>query len=362
MRVERGNSNGGMPSGGGMLSFSSAVPRELVHRRAVAEVFMTDIRRVGEGRYMAAAQWPRLHMFYHSVAGMYDTALIAESLRQATILVAHTMEGVPLGQAFLMPDMAVHTLDGLSRHSGAPTEVHVGLEVNVPQRNGRGPAVMRVGARFYVGGQLIATGSAGARLVEPEAYARMRLRSATDDPARRITPLPPDRVGHRFSWNVVIGESGGGDVWPLHVDDTNPILFDHPLDHVPGLLLVEAIRQAIRAQTGFPELDFLTFNVSFLKIVELNDDACVSLLSVETDLQDEGWASAEITVRGATYVQFSCRFTLNVPKEPRLQQGLSPGRSDGPGSGTRPDWLREPVPATGSTTFPQFAPAHQRGA
>ena len=70
MRVERGKSDGGAsPWPGWSPSFSSTVPRELVHRRAISEVFMTDIRRIGEGRYLAAAQWPRLHPFFRSGPG-----------------------------------------------------------------------------------------------------------------------------------------------------------------------------------------------------------------------------------------------------------------------------------------------------
>jgi hypothetical protein len=90
MRFERGKPDGGTASGtDGRPSFSNTVPRELVHRRAISEVFMTDIHRISEGRYLAAAQWPRLHPFFHAGGGAYDTALIAESLRQATILLAH---------------------------------------------------------------------------------------------------------------------------------------------------------------------------------------------------------------------------------------------------------------------------------
>ena len=199
MRFDRRKYDAGASPGADWTpSFSSTVARELVHRRAISEVFMTDISRIGEGRYLAAAQWPRLHPFFCSTPGAYDTALIAESLRQATILVAHAMEGVPMGQVFLMPDMSVHALGGHSSDPGTPTDVNMLLDVNVSQRNAHGPVFLRVEARFDVGGHPIATGTAGARLVDPASYARLRLRPATDGQPPQTVPCRRSGQGTGF--------------------------------------------------------------------------------------------------------------------------------------------------------------------
>ena len=265
-----------------------------------------------------------------------------------------------MGQVFLMPDMSVHALGGHSSDPGTPTEVNMLLAVNVSHRNAHGPVFLRVEARFDVGGHPIATGTAGARLVDPASYARLRLRPAADGQPPQTVPLPPERAGHRFSHNVAIGAGGPADTWPLHVDDTNPTFFDHPLDHVPGLLMVEGIRQALRVRMGAPDLDFQSFDAGFLKIVELNDAASVTLRSVDTEGQNGGRATAAITARGAVCVELSCRFTLNAPNGPR--QDLPHERPGGQGPGTRPVWVREPSPARGLTTCPRSAPAHQHDA
>ncbi|YCH17934.1 hypothetical protein M1E17_03185 [Arthrobacter sp. D1-29] len=360
MRFERGKTDGGASSGtDGQPSFSNTVPRELVHRRAISEVFMTDIHRVGEGRYLAAAQWPRLHPFFHSGAGAYDTALIAESLRQATILVAHAMEGVPLGQVFLMPDMAVQSLGGHAGDPGTPAEVHVLLDASVSRRNAHGPGAMRIKARFDVGGRAIATGTAGARLVDPESYARMRRRAGADGPSPQTKPLPAELVGHRFSHNVVLGHEGPAGSWPLHVDGSNPTFFDHPLDHVPGLLMVEAVRQALRVRMGAPCLDFQAFEAVFRKMVELTDDASVSLQRMTVGGQDEGHASAAITVDGTVCVELDCRFAVSPPSD--LRQDPPHECSGAQRPGTQAIWRREPFQARGSTTYPRSASGHQHG-
>lgn len=315
---------------------------------------MTDIRRVGTRHYIAGAQWPRLHTFYNPLPGVYDSALIVESLRQATILTAHSMEGVPLDQVFLLPQMTVHALDGHSRDPSTPTNVHVCLEVDVLQRTPRGPAKLQVNARFYVNGNCIATGTAGARVVDPSTYARMRLRSETGGPPRPTVALKPEQVGHRHSGHVVIGESTRGDTWPLHVDETNPIMFDHPLDHVPGALLLEAIRQALRAQTRTPHLDFVRFDAAFLKIVELDDKADVSIFRSRIQ-HNRAEATAEIRVDDDVCVALTCEFELRVEGS---DGALAPGHSDGPTSGTRRVSNLAPVRAAGSTTCPQSAQAH----
>ncbi len=357
MRVAGGRPDGGLPASlERSVSFSSTVQRELVHRWGLSEVFMTDIHRVGDGRYIAGAQWPRLHTFYHPLPRVYDSALIVESLRQATILTAHSMEGVPLGQVFLLPEMAVHALDGHSRDPGTPTNVHISIEIDVLQRTPRGPAKLHVRARFYVNGNCIARGTAGARMVEPSTYARMRLGSETGGSPRPTVPLRPEQVGHRHSGHVVIGEGTDGGTWPLHVDETNPIMFDHPLDHVPGVLLVEGVRQALRAETRMPDLDFVSFDASFLKIVELSDNPEVSICLGKSH-HGRTQATAEIRVDAEVCMVVRCEFE---PRAESSDRALDPGYLRGPASGTHPVSTLAPVRAAGSTTCPQSARAHPR--
>ena len=357
MRVDGGRPDGGLPVFlNRSVSFSSTVQRELVHRWGLSEVFMTDIHRVGDGRYIAGAQWPRLHTFYHPLPRVYDSALIVESLRQATILAAHSMEGVPFGQVFLLPEMAVHTLDGHSRDPGTPTNVHISIEIDALQRTPRGPAKLHVSAWFYVNGNCIATGTARARMVDPSTYARMRLRSGTGGPSRPTVALRPEQVGHRHSGHVGVGDATGAGTWPLRVDETNPIMFDHPLDHVPGALLVEGVRQALRAETRMPDLDFVSFEASFLKIVELSDNPEVSIRRAKSHF-GRTQATAEIRVDNDVCVVLRCEFESRVESS---DPALGPEHLPGPTSGTHPVSTLGPVRAAGSTTCPQSARAHPR--
>src|SRR5690606_21766651 len=91
----------------------------------------------------------------------------------------------------------------------------------------------------------------------PQVYRRLR-GPATPPPAEAmaaaITPpkaLNPHLVGRALESEVVLaadetGPGHGREVSGrrLRVPTNNPWLFDHPVDHVPGMLLMEAARQS----------------------------------------------------------------------------------------------------------------------
>lgn len=66
-----------------------------------------------------------------------------------------------------------------------------------------------------------------------------------DHPAH--VPTKPSLVHKHRPENVVLGRfdrlPNGTYLAAVHVDQSHPFFFDHPVDHVPGLLLVEAARQ-----------------------------------------------------------------------------------------------------------------------
>lgn len=296
--------------------FSAAVPRELVHRRAVSEVFLTGIQRNDSTTYTISAQWPRWHVFFGSVGQGFDSALVIETLRQLTVLIAHAQLRVPLNVQFLMPDMSVSMTPRVVRNPQIPAEVTADVRVSEVKSTGRGVAAFRTSATFRVDGQTIADGTAGARIVDREAYNRIRSRREGADAPRIVSPVSSPEVGHRTPWNVVLGESSELGRWPLRVDVSNPILFDHPLDHVPGVLLIEAVRQAVRVALLDPSLDFLSLEAQFMSITEFGDDAVVVLESLEplesAAVEAEATSAlASIQASGSVRMQVTASFTTS---------------------------------------------------
>ena len=293
--------------------FERALPRELVHRRSIAEVFITDVRREDDGQFIVCAQWPRWHVLYDGRYG-HDSALLAETLRQLTIAIAHLGYGVPLGNMFLLPDMMVERMEAVTgigaNKNLEPGEVEITVRVFDVLRGLKGASRLRVEASYFAHGVLIARGSAGARIAAPGPYARLRRISGPSEPRPAIRAIDAAAVGHCSEWNVVLGASSARHVWPLRVDTTNPIYFDHPLDHVPGVLLLEAVRQVIRVALNRPHLDLDRFEAVFTEIVELHDAAEVAIVSL--DVCPAGTVDSRVEVRAHGNVMMAARATSSL--------------------------------------------------
>lgn len=296
--------------------FRAPVAREFVHRRAMAEVFLTGVRYHADRTYTVWAQWPRWHVFYGSQRDRFDSALIVETLRQLTVLIAHAQLGVPLGMQFLMPEMSVSMTPGATQDPSYPADVTAEVHISEVRGTGQGIAAFRSTATFLVDGHRIAEGTARARIIDPVAYNRIRSRHRITGEHHEVPPVSAARVGHASPWNVVLGESDAAGCWPLRVDISNPILFDHPLDHIPGVLLIEAVRQALRLAVEDPGLDFATLEAQFTSIAELTDEAKVVLESLTNGAESMA-AVASIQVNGRVLMR---AVTGAKPMKPPLRR------------------------------------------
>jgi 3-hydroxymyristoyl/3-hydroxydecanoyl-(acyl carrier protein) dehydratase len=115
---------------------------------------------------------------------------------------------------------------------------------------------------MWIGDRPVFRGT-GAWTIQPAAlFQRLRRTSARPAPAPAAevygrTQPTPARLPHAYGTNVVISsprrDHGGEFVSSLIVDHTHPYFFDHPCDHVPGMLLLEGCAQfalAAWAETG----------------------------------------------------------------------------------------------------------------
>ncbi|MGW2057340.1 ScbA/BarX family gamma-butyrolactone biosynthesis protein [Streptomyces sp. NPDC001840] len=230
------------------LQLTTTVPREFVHRAAVAEVLLTGWRRVDEARFTVTGQWPRLHCFFTPIDGLHDPLLAAETVRQVGSLLAHAEFGTPLGHQFLMRDLSFTVEPGQLAVGGVPA----GLELDVvcpeiTRRRDGELAGLRYEAVVRRDGRTVATGRASFVCAAPAVYRRLRGERASRSDVRRpplTTPVAPWSVGRTGPYDVVLSPGGDEPGWLLRVDTGHPVLFDHPVDHIPGMVLLEAARQA----------------------------------------------------------------------------------------------------------------------
>ncbi|CAL9325096.1 ScbA/BarX family gamma-butyrolactone biosynthesis protein [Streptomyces sp. SudanB182_2057] len=245
------------------LSWSRTVPRELVHRASVAEVLLTDVQRVDATRFLAAACWSRSHpTFPVDGHAAHHPLMVVETLRQLGIFIPLRYLGVPMDTRMLITDVFFTTDPGAQPHAthGA-TQVTCRVRVTGLRAGSDGTtAGLRLHTEFLADGAVFARAGGGARFLSPERYAALRgpLTGTCQPPASAGLLRPdPARLGVSHARDVVIGRAGPegegqrrrgrGDPPEMLVDAADPwhpFFFDHATDHVPGMVLLEAARQA----------------------------------------------------------------------------------------------------------------------
>lgn len=219
-----------------------------VHKRNRLAVRPTRWRNLEKNCFEVEAGWAHYHPIYQTDAqGGPDLLLAAETLRQCVVLIAHAGYGVPLDSAFVMRGISLRLLDA-SHRDAEPLAVTVTCQ-EVRRRRGQLQG-MRIELSFRQGARLAAVGTGDLLVLPASIYPRIR--------SGRITPQ--EAVAYDLMENVRVGKDRAQDVllsfrdpvWTLQPDTTHPVLFDHPCDHVPGMLLLEAARQvAYAALDGF---------------------------------------------------------------------------------------------------------------
>ncbi|MEU0082468.1 AfsA-related hotdog domain-containing protein, partial [Micromonospora tulbaghiae] len=95
-------------------------------------------------------------------------------------------------------------------------------------------------------------------------------------------------------------------------DRTHPILFDHPLDHVPGMLLLEAARQSTTATLGHTTLP-LHIDSTFTRYVELDTPCTIHTTHHTTPT---GHHTVTVTAHQADQTAFHCTITPHTTPTP----------------------------------------------
>jgi hypothetical protein len=234
------------------LSYDSCVPRSLVHKKAVSEVFLTDARELGPDRFAVAAQWPRDHVFFSpGQYGTSDSLLWIETARQAGIYLSHRFYGVPLGHPFILTSVDF-TINAPVLPETGPAPLAVTLEATCDRiKQNENSLSMSMEASVWVDG--VEAGRVGMtwQAVTMPRYEAVRTRHGQRQPSAAApaiygtVPLPPEVVRRRHERDVLLGAGlGTGYAWNLRLDTGHPVLFDHGSDHVPGIALIEAFSQA----------------------------------------------------------------------------------------------------------------------
>ncbi|MFF5714437.1 ScbA/BarX family gamma-butyrolactone biosynthesis protein [Streptomyces sp. 62] len=255
---------------------STRVPGEFVHRSDPTDIIPTGWTRLTENRFFVSARWLAAHPFFSPVAGdRHDPVLVAETIRQTTMLLAHAEFAVPVEDQFVMWGLH-YTADAEAlAFDGPSSDVTVDVicsDLDIRRGSLRNLRTTMVLTRD---GRHLATGGTQARCTSALAYRRVRgeRMAALGRPVPLLPGVAPQLVGREHAKDVVLAPGTRPGQWQLRINTGHSTLFRRPNDHVPGMLLVEAARQAATATLGSRAYLPTDMDVSFSRYAEL-DSPC----------------------------------------------------------------------------------------
>jgi hypothetical protein len=271
------------------MLFQQTVPRHLVHRMSTSEVFVTDLRVTGYNTFQVSARWPGIHSFYRPTTRFsHDPVLYLECLRQAGLLIAHVAFDVPEDFKFITHEKRFDiSTDGLRTNGLRPVDVLITVTAHDIRRRGKGFAGMLFEYKCFRDG--VQVGSAAIRwsCVSSAGYARLRGEhwNVTPGPVDGYRAVPAHVVGRRDERDVFLAECDDDRGWLLRLDPRHPVVFDHPVDHVPGMAAVEAARQAALIVLGQPQALPLRGDFALQRYVEF-DKPCLVIADADRTIDD----------------------------------------------------------------------------
>ncbi|MCF1594610.1 ScbA/BarX family gamma-butyrolactone biosynthesis protein [Streptomyces muensis] len=207
-------------------------------------VLIDSWQRTDEDRFTLRLDWPAAPHGHP-----YDPRVLTQTIRQSGLAVAHAEYEVPLDHQTLLNWLDVTVSPDFRVPDTEPSTLLVDLTV-APGRSGRRAAhAMHMEIRTSPDDEPVARADTEFGWISPAAYRRVRgdrLTGAWGD-----WPLPdpvePGLVRRGQAVDVVLAPTRAPHRWQLRNDVSNVLLFDHPVDHVPGLVLWEAAQQAAQA-------------------------------------------------------------------------------------------------------------------
>lgn len=282
------------------LEFVRSVDRRLLHRRALSEVFLTDTAAVDGQRFLAGAQLPSSHAYFTDHIGhtAVDPVLLLECARQAETYGAHRHLGVDEDTKFVLQSWSM-SLPGLfGAHAGDPAELVMEVTTDRPADATTPARSVTYGIRFLIAGQDVGEVRMAVGYLSSATYSFIRTKrrgsppvSSDDVPAVPATVAAQD-VGRSAPVNALLidpVQDGDGITAGIRTANDNPSMFDHAQDHLPGMVLTEAARQAAllagQRLLGRPaaETALTGFDLDFARFAEL--DAPTTVGAFPTDGQ-----------------------------------------------------------------------------
>lgn len=301
-------------AGGDARRTPHTVPRESVHRHSQSEVFLGSAGPGPDGSFTARAVLPRAHPYWtdHAHPRTADPLLLLECCRQAETYAAHEYFGVSADTKFVLVDWSLALEPAADGPAVAGTEVAIDATTHDVERRGDALRSLAYRMRLSVSGAPAGEVRMRVRYVPEAVYRAMRARRGGSAPPSSLeyrgrpdgVPAPPAEVARTAADNVVlldVRRDGDAVRARMRVAGDHPSLFDHAQDHVPGMVLMEAGRQAallaLARFGGHPAADWRmsVLRAEFSAYAELDAPLTVTALRPEPADGADGALGVRVT-------------------------------------------------------------------
>ncbi|MFF1908116.1 ScbA/BarX family gamma-butyrolactone biosynthesis protein [Kitasatospora sp. NPDC058218] len=217
------------------------------HLRRETSVLVAGWERLGVDEFGLDVRWPAVQ-----VDLPYDPRILAQTIRQSGLVVAHAEYDVPLTHQTVLSTLDFTVDPDFRVPRGRSATLDVRVTVSAGERSRRAVSALRMGILVRCEGAPVARADSEFGWISPAAYRRVR----GDGPGvgwgawSLPEPIATGLVGRLRAADVALAPGDRPHRWLLRNDPANHLLFDHPVDHVPGLALLEAATQAAQALRG----------------------------------------------------------------------------------------------------------------
>ncbi|MFF7978845.1 ScbA/BarX family gamma-butyrolactone biosynthesis protein [Streptomyces sp. NPDC007901] len=292
--------------------------QRFARKSSPGEVFVRDWHEDSPQTDVVHLGWPRSHAFYTLRSGVTSPLLFVETVRQALAVLSHATQDISLDHRLGWESARYTFTPAAFRKRETPADVQLRVRHSDVTRRRLGSVRLTAHIEATCDGEPL--GSAEIKYVThpPAIYNRLRKEysdaqqafAAALPPAR---PVPPTVVDRSHPGDVVIACTSKPHHYQLRTDTTNSVLFDHAHDHVPGIVLLEAVVQAAHASApGHAQLTAL--DTSFLRYVEFDAPCWIDVTPKSPD--DQHTSRLLVTGTQNGHEVFSTTVTFNSPTTP----------------------------------------------
>ncbi|KDQ68213.1 ScbA/BarX family gamma-butyrolactone biosynthesis protein [Streptomyces halstedii] len=244
-----------------------AVPKEYAHLSRDSALLVTGWRRREDGVFSLTVRWPA-----PEGEMPYDPRVLTQTVRQTGLVIAHAEYGVPLSHQTLLHSFDFTVVPGFRVPSDEPAALTVEIALAEPKKRGRAVGSLGMDIRLFHDTVMVARADCDFGWISPAVFRRLRGEHPTAgwNTWELPDPIDPRAVGRVTAHDVVLAPGDGPHHWQLRNDVDNVLLYDHPVDHVPGLVLMEAAHQAANAFLHPSPFDMTAFSSSFERYVEFD--------------------------------------------------------------------------------------------